>query len=243
MTGVQTCALPIWNLRGLHKDSVLALVWLLNATVEEEGYVSIFLCLSDTCLSHVVSCKVLAECVVKLNLVECNQLISDGVIVICEAYICEVKAFLSCETCKFVIAECSCDLTCTVRTEVEKYNRIFIRNNGNWFAIFLNDCWKNEFVCLAVVIGCLYSLSCVGSLNTLALGKCVVSKLNTIPSTCKPVSSNTSRATPSSPVSCISINPPDRSNVPFAGSFPLRHTNNSFLSFKIKATVAALELK
>ena len=37
--------------------------------------------------------------------------------------------------------------------------------------------------------------------------------------------------------------PPDRSNVPFAGSFPLRHTNNSFLSFKIKATVAALELK
>ena len=169
------------NLRGLHKDSVLALVWLLNATVEEEGYVSIFLCLSDTCLSHVVSCKVLAECVVKLNLVECNQLISNGVIVICEAYICEVKAFLSCETCKFVIAECSCDLTCTVRTEVEKYNRIFIRNNGNWFAIFLNDCWKNEFVCLAVVIGCLYSLSCVGSLNTLALGKCVVSKLNTIP--------------------------------------------------------------
>ena len=169
------------NLRGLHKDSVLALVWLLNATVEEEGYVSIFLCLSDTCLSHVVSCKVLAECVMKLNLVECNQLVSDGVIVICEAHICEVKAFLSCKACKFVIAECSCDLTCTVRTEVEEYNRVLVRNNSNWFAIFLNDCWKNELVCLAIVIGCLYSLSCIGSLNALALGKCVVSKLNTIP--------------------------------------------------------------
>ena len=62
-------------------------------------------------------------------------------------------------------------------------------------------------------------------------------------STFSPVSSSTSRATPSSPVSYISINPPERSSVPFLGSLPRRQTNNSFLSFKINATVAALELK
>ena len=61
--------------------------------------------------------------------------------------------------------------------------------------------------------------------------------------TVSPVSSFTSRATPSSPVSYMSMNPPDKSRVPFAGSFPRLQTNSSFRWFRIKATVAALELK
>ena len=43
------------NLRGFYKDSVLSLVRLLNATVEEESNVCVLLCLSDTCLCHIVN--------------------------------------------------------------------------------------------------------------------------------------------------------------------------------------------
>ena len=53
-----------------------------------------------------------------------------------------------------------------------------------------------------------------------------------------PVSSLTSRATPSSPVSVMSMKPPGRSSVPLAGSLARRHTNSSSRSFSIKATVA-----
>ena len=40
-----------------------------------------------------------------------------------------------------------------------------------------------------------------------------------------------------------SENPPGRSSVPLAGSFPLRQTNSSCRSFRMTATVAALGLK
>ena len=112
---------------------------------------------------------------------ECYQLIADGIVIICEAYICEVQSLLSCKACESIIAESSGDLTCTVRTEVEEYNRVLIRNNSYRLAVLLDYSRKNELVCLAVIIGSLYSLSCICSLNALALGKCVVSKLNTIP--------------------------------------------------------------
>ena len=58
-----------------------------------------------------------------------------------------------------------------------------------------------------------------------------------------PVSSFTSRATPSSPVSAMSMKPPGKSSVPLAGSLARRHTNSSFRSFSIRATVAEEELK
>ena len=52
-----------------------------------------------------------------------------------------------------------------------------------------------------------------------------------------------SRRTPSSPVSAMSMKPPGKSSVPLAGSLARRHTNSSFCSFIIKATVAADGLK
>ena len=47
----------------------------------------------------------------------------------------------------------------------------------------------------------------------------------------------------SSLLSKQSENPPGRSSVPLAGSFPLRQTNSSCRSFRMTATVAALGLK
>ena len=49
------------NLRGFHEDTILTLIRLLNAAVEEEGNMSIFLGLSDSCLFQAMSSQELAE--------------------------------------------------------------------------------------------------------------------------------------------------------------------------------------
>ena len=47
----------------------------------------IFLCLGDTCLCHIVSCKVLTEGIrEEVLLLECDQLVLDRIIILCEAY-------------------------------------------------------------------------------------------------------------------------------------------------------------
>ena len=61
--------------------------------------------------------------------------------------------------------------------------------------------------------------------------------------TSRPVSSRTSRTTPSSAVSYRSANPPGRSSVPLAGSLARSTTSTSFCRLHITATVEALGLK
>ena len=169
------------NLRGFYKDSVLSFVWLLNTTVEEECNMCIFLCLGDTCLCHIVSCKVLTEGIVKKNLVECYQLILDGIIILCEAYECGIQSLCSLKALKIVITESSCDLSCTVRTEVEEYNGILIRNSCNRFAVLLDNSRKHKFICLVIIIGSLNCCCSICSLYAFALCKSFICKLNTIP--------------------------------------------------------------
>ena len=141
----------------------------------------ILLCLSDTSLSHVVCCKVFSKCVMKLNFVECNQFILDGIIILCEAYECDMWSCFSLKSLEIIIAECSCDLTSTVRTEVKEYNRVFIRYNTCWLSVFLDYCRKNEFICFVIVIGCLNCCCSVSSLYTFSGCKSIVCKLYTIP--------------------------------------------------------------
>ena len=129
----------------------------------------IFFCLSDTSLCHVMSCQILAECVFDLLFYECYQFVSDSFIVIGEAYESYIQFFLTCETFEIIIAECSCDLTCTVRTEVEEYNRIFILNGCNRFAVFFDNGRQNEFIGLFCIVGSLYSFCCVCSFYAFTL--------------------------------------------------------------------------
>ncbi len=153
------------NLWRFYKDSVLAFVWLFYSTVEEERNVRIFLCLSDTNLCHIMSCKVFAKCILKKYFVEGNQFVLDCLIIVCKTYICEVKFLCSLEAFELVIAECSGDLTCTVRTEVEEYNGIFVLNGCNRFAVFFD-----------YGSGVRIHLSCqhfVGSLNCLLQRLCL----------------------------------------------------------------------
>ena len=128
-----------------------------------------------------MSCKIFAKCILKLNFVECNQLVLDRLIIICETYIGKIQFLSSLKSLEFVIAECSGDLTCTVRTEVEEYYGVFVLNLGNRLSVLLNNCRKYEFVCLVVVVRSLNCCSCVCTLDTLALCQCFVCKFYTIP--------------------------------------------------------------
>ncbi len=116
--------------------TVLILVGLFDTAVEEEGNVSVLLCLSDTELLESVCCEVFAQSVLDLFLLESDELVGDEFIVILEADICERHeavcslevldalrvgsvAGLSCDV-LVAVAESLCDLSCTVRTEVEE---------------------------------------------------------------------------------------------------------------------------
>ena len=145
------------NLRRFNQNSVFSFVRLFHTAVEEKCNMCIFLCFSNTRLSHIVCCKILTKCIMKLNLVECNLFILNGVIVICEAYESNLWSCFSFKSLEIIIAECSCDLTSAVRTEIKEYNRIFIRYNTCRLSVFLDNCRKNKLICLIIIIG---SLNC-----------------------------------------------------------------------------------
>ena len=109
------------NLRRFHKDSVFTFVWLFYTTVKEEGYMGIFLCLSNTGLGHIMCCQIFSKCVLQLNLMESYQLVLDGIIIICKAYKSYMRSCFSLKAFKLIITECSCDLTGTVRTEIKEH--------------------------------------------------------------------------------------------------------------------------
>ena len=112
---------------------------------------------------------------------ECNQLILNSFIIICEAYIGQIQFLSSLKSLEFIITECSGDLTGTVRTEVKEYYRILVLNSCNWFAVFLNDCRKNKFICLVIIIRSLDCCSCICALDSLTCCQCFVCQFYTIP--------------------------------------------------------------
>ena len=117
----------------------------------------------------------------KKNFVECYQFVLDRIIILCEAYECSIQSLHSLKAFEIIIAESSCDLSCTVRTEVEEYNGILIRNGCNRFAVFLDHCRKYELIGLAIIIGSLNCCRSICSLYSFALCKSFVCKLYTIP--------------------------------------------------------------
>ena len=169
------------NLRGFYKDSILTFIWLLNAAIEEEGYMCIFLGLSNTCLSHVMCCQILTEGVGDLFFFECNGFVRDSLIVFREAYVGQIQTFFSLESGELICAECSCQLSCTVRAEVEENHRVFILNCCNRFSVFLQNGRQNELICFFSIIRSLNSLCCIGSFYAFPFCQRFVSQLDTIP--------------------------------------------------------------
>src|SRR5699024_582568 len=131
------------NLGRFHKDPVLALIGFLNAAVEKESNMGVFLRLCNTDLSHIVSRQILAESIVKQYFVECNQLVGDRLVIICEAYISKVQTFFALKSFEIIIAERSRDLTGAIRTEIEEYDRLSLLYNSHKFAVLLDHCGEH----------------------------------------------------------------------------------------------------
>src|SRR5699024_8048210 len=137
------------------EDTVLARIRLFHAAVEEECYMSILLCLSDASLLQAMRCEELAECICDLFFYECNQFVRDRHIVLCEAHICCLHSLSPVKSCEVIVAVCSRDLSCTVRTEVKEDNGIAVFYHRRRSAVFHNYHRHNELVRYLFIIGSL----------------------------------------------------------------------------------------
>ena len=168
-------------LRRLHKNAILALVRLLNATVEEEGYMCVLLCLGDTNLCHIMSCQILAKGIVKLYLVESYQLVRNGCVIFGKAYIGQIQALLTGEAVELITAERSGNLSCAIRPEVEEDHRVAILNDSHRLAVLLYHCRKNKLIVHTLCVGSCDSTDAVSRLVALSLCQGVVSLFYPIP--------------------------------------------------------------
>ena len=141
----------------------------------------IFFCFCNTSLFQTIFCKELSKCICNFIFYKCNLFVFDCNIILCKANKCCLYSFSSFESCKFIIAKSSCNLSCSVRTEVKEDNRIIFFDCCKWCTIFYNDCWKYKFICHFIVIRCLNS--CCSRLSCLAFSfnDCIVSFFHTIP--------------------------------------------------------------
>ena len=170
------------NLRGLHKDTVLTRIRFLNAAVEEEGNVGIFLCLSNSRLSLPVGSKELTESILDRLFLECDKFVRNRLIVVDEADICGVDSLLSRESCKLVIAERAGHLSCTVRAEVEEDHGIVVPDRSDRISIFpCHNSRNNELIRLSVIVGRLDQFRRGCSLIALTRCQCLIRKLHAVP--------------------------------------------------------------
>ena len=129
-------------LRRVDENSVLVCVRSLYSAVEEEGNVSVFLGLGDTCLAHSLRSKPLAEGVGNLNLLERDGLVRDRHVVLGEAYIGKRQESVS--SCEAVIleiltAERARNLSCAVGTEVEENDGIIFLDSRRRGTVFEDE--------------------------------------------------------------------------------------------------------
>ena len=142
----------------------------------------IFLCLSGTKLLQPICSKILAKCILDFLLLESDNLIRDRLVVILEAYICQRKlSAFPLKSCKLICTERSCDLTCTVRTEVKEDNGIICLYRCNRLSICFDDGWKNKLICFIICIRICNCLHRIYSLYALTIYHSCISFLYTIP--------------------------------------------------------------
>ena len=166
------------NLRWRNKASVLSLTFLFNTAVEEECYMGILFCFSDSELCKTLWSYVLTEHICKLLWLECNLYVGHCCIILCHTNIIEreetISSFKSAET---FVNECTGDLSCSVRAEIIEYYRIAALNCCTLNA----NCRNNKFICYTLVIGICDSLYSISSFFALAVNKCRISLFNSVP--------------------------------------------------------------
>ena len=89
-------------------------------------------------------------------------------IILCHCYIVCVEVF-SFKTVKLGVNQSSGDFSCTVRTEVCKYNTVASTDCTCGLAVCENNCRNYEFICNFLFVGCFNCFigACAGFANTL----------------------------------------------------------------------------
>ena len=142
----------------------------------------ILLCLSDTRLLFAILCKEFTKCIGDLFFYECDLFILDRSVIFCEAYKCCLDPVSSFKSVKAVVTEGSCELSCSVRAEVEEYYRIIFFDCCNWCISIAYYSWLYKFIKNFFLVWCLYCLYCRWSLVSNSINHCIISLLNSLPS-------------------------------------------------------------
>ena len=152
--------------RGLDKDTILALILLFNAAVEEEGDMRVLLGLSDTQLGQAVFREILAEGVDELLRLEGDVDVGHGRVILRHADVGDGEATVpALKAGEIVIDKGAGDLTRSVGTEVveddavARFDGVAARDHGR----------QHELVCHAVIIAVLHRLYGIGLLYALAV--------------------------------------------------------------------------
>ena len=141
----------------------------------------VLLCLGCAELCLAVLCEPLAHDIVKLLLLERNELVADCRVIICEDDKCCLLSCAAVELVEVIVAEAVCQLTRAVRTEVEEDAGIAVLDGRDRLAVLRDDNRNDELICHAVRIGICHRLDCVVLLYALAICDCVIGLDDTVP--------------------------------------------------------------
>ena len=142
----------------------------------------ILFCLCNTCLFQSISSKELTKCIGNLFFYKRNQLVRNGHIILCKTNICGVDSFSTIKSVKCIITECSCNLSCTIRTEIKEDHRIVIFDRSYRNSIFLYNSRKYKFIRYILIIRSLNAFCSTCSLLTFTKYECTVCFFYSIPS-------------------------------------------------------------
>ena len=121
---------------------------------------SILLCLSNTCLLQSIICKELSERIRNRLFHKCYHLIFNRCIILSKAYEGCLNSLSSVKSVKAVITECSCQLSCSVRTEIEEHYRIILFYCSFSSTVFCYNKWYNKLIRYIFIIRSLDSCCC-----------------------------------------------------------------------------------
>ena len=139
---------------------------------------SILFCFCNSELCQALVGYILAECVLEDLWLECNFNIRHCCIILSHANkVYGEETVLSLKALKIRVNKCSCNLSCSVRTEVEEDDAV-VRLN---LSTALNNTRNNKFVCYAVIVrvfNCTNRAVCLVALAIYHSGICL---FNSVP--------------------------------------------------------------
>ncbi len=168
------------DLRRRDEHSVLSLVRLFYAAVEEEGHMRILLCFRDAELLFALFRKIFPQRIPEHLRLIGHMHVLERLIVLCHTY--EKGGEIGVrKAVEIRLCDAARQFARTVRAEIKKDDRIVCLKLCDRFAVFRDDYGLYELVVLLFVVGGLHCLGCVRRVHALSFYDRVIGKLHTLP--------------------------------------------------------------